>query len=173
MFSFRSVSSHSRRIAVPVVSRTTGRIFVLSSRSHTTDTYSKDVDSSPAADSKIHRVDPSSENVQKPHEPPSGKWSAAGVEAGVDNAQGKVKNRPRRIQHHVRLETIRCAEGRPALRRDGELHQREGEQPEGEHHQYEGAGPAGRGKRGAEAGGEVGCCVCTVKRAWRRVWGRL
>ncbi|KAJ7092963.1 hypothetical protein B0H15DRAFT_777209 [Mycena belliarum] len=49
---------------------------------HTTDSYSKDVDSTPAADPKIHRVDPSSENVQKPHEPPSGQWSATGVEAG-------------------------------------------------------------------------------------------
>ncbi|KAJ7728647.1 hypothetical protein B0H16DRAFT_1894065 [Mycena metata] len=63
--------------------------YSLGLRSHTTDSYGKDVDSSPAADSKIHRVDPSSENVQKPHEPPSGQWSATGVEAGVKNAQGK------------------------------------------------------------------------------------
>ncbi|KAJ6623659.1 hypothetical protein B0H10DRAFT_2009090 [Mycena sp. CBHHK59/15] len=60
-------------------------------RSHTTDTYSKEVDSTPAPDPKIHRVDPSSENVQKPHEPPSGPWSATGVEAGVKNAQGQAK----------------------------------------------------------------------------------
>ncbi|KAJ7135119.1 hypothetical protein C8R46DRAFT_1048057 [Mycena filopes] len=59
------------------------------SRAHTTASYAKEVDSSPAADPKIHRVDPSSENVQKPHEAPSGKWSATGVEAGVKNAQGK------------------------------------------------------------------------------------
>ncbi|KAJ7138349.1 hypothetical protein C8R44DRAFT_848176 [Mycena epipterygia] len=63
-------------------------------RSHTSDSYSKDVDSSPSADSKIHRVDPSSENVQKPHEPPSGPWSATGVDAGVKNAQGKAEGKP-------------------------------------------------------------------------------
>ncbi|KAJ6493744.1 hypothetical protein C8R47DRAFT_1119508 [Mycena vitilis] len=58
------------------------------STSHTADSYTKEVDSSPAADPTIHRVDPSSENVQKPHEAPSGPWSATGVEAGVTNAQG-------------------------------------------------------------------------------------
>ncbi|KAJ7908959.1 hypothetical protein B0H13DRAFT_1715082 [Mycena leptocephala] len=58
-------------------------------RSHTTDSYTKEVDSTPAADPQIHRVDPSSENVQKPHEAPSGPWSATGVDAGVKNAQGK------------------------------------------------------------------------------------
>ncbi|KAJ7177233.1 hypothetical protein C8R43DRAFT_1118241 [Mycena crocata] len=94
MFSaLRAVRSHSCRIAVPIRVACRPRIVVpSSSRSHTTDSYSKEVDSSPAADSKIHRVDPSSENVQKPHEPPSGRWSAAGVEAGVDNAQGKKKS---------------------------------------------------------------------------------
>lgn len=59
------------------------------SASHTADSYSKEVDSTPAPDSTIHRVDPSSENVQKPHEPPSGPWSAIGVDAGVRHAQGR------------------------------------------------------------------------------------
>ncbi|KAJ6537391.1 hypothetical protein DFH09DRAFT_1042478 [Mycena vulgaris] len=78
----RPLRSQSRRLAAPGYSSA-------STRSHTTDSYSKDVDSTPAADSKVHRVDPSSENVQKPHEPPSGRWSATGVDAGVTNAQGK------------------------------------------------------------------------------------
>ncbi|KAF8076996.1 hypothetical protein FPV67DRAFT_1473518, partial [Lyophyllum atratum] len=49
---------------------------------HTTDSYNKDVDPSPPSDSKIHRVDPGSENVQKPHEAPSGEWSRAGTKTG-------------------------------------------------------------------------------------------
>ncbi|RDB19895.1 hypothetical protein Hypma_013128 [Hypsizygus marmoreus] len=50
--------------------------------SHTTDTYKKDVDPTPPADSKIHRVDPSSENAQKPQELMSGEWSKAGSKTG-------------------------------------------------------------------------------------------
>lgn len=47
--------------------------------SHTTDSYAKDVDDSPAVDQQIHRVDSFSENVQKPYEAPSGEWSRAGI----------------------------------------------------------------------------------------------
>lgn len=50
-----------------------------SSESHTADSYSKDIDYTPPEDTKIHRVDSSSENAQKPHEAPSGQWSQAGV----------------------------------------------------------------------------------------------
>ncbi|KAF7375408.1 hypothetical protein MSAN_00428400 [Mycena sanguinolenta] len=78
----RPIHSSSRRLAVPSYTS-------IASRKHTTDSYTKEVDSTPAADSKIHRVDPSSENVQKPHEAPSGPYSATGVDAGVKNAQGK------------------------------------------------------------------------------------
>jgi len=59
---------------------------------HTADTYSKDYDSTPPADAKIHRVDPNSENVQKPHEKPSGKWSEAGVKR--DEYESKSKTEP-------------------------------------------------------------------------------
>lgn len=45
---------------------------------HTPDSYSKEVDYTPPHDEKIHRVDPDSDRVQKPHEPLSG-WSRAGV----------------------------------------------------------------------------------------------
>lgn len=81
---FRPIQSNARRLAASSSTST-------ASRWHSTDSYSKDVDSSPADDPTVHRVDPSSENVQKPHEAPSGRWSATGVEAGVDNAQGKKK----------------------------------------------------------------------------------
>ncbi len=47
--------------------------------SHTTDSYAKEVDDSPATDQQIHRVDSLSENVQKPYEAPSGEWSRAGI----------------------------------------------------------------------------------------------
>lgn len=45
---------------------------------HTTDTYQKEVDTTPPADNTVHRVDPDSDRVQKPHEAPSG-YSRAGV----------------------------------------------------------------------------------------------
>lgn len=48
---------------------------------HTPDSYAKDVDTSSAPDTSVHRVDPSNSDVQKPHEPPSGEWSRAGVES--------------------------------------------------------------------------------------------
>ncbi|KAF7289227.1 hypothetical protein MIND_01384000 [Mycena indigotica] len=63
------------------------------SASHTTDTYTKEVDSTPATDPKVHRVDPSSERVQKPYEAPSNPYSQTGVEAGVKNAQGKPETK--------------------------------------------------------------------------------
>ncbi|KAF8873473.1 hypothetical protein BD779DRAFT_1569889 [Infundibulicybe gibba] len=50
------------------------------STSHTSDSYSKETDTTPPSDPKIHRLDPESENAQKPHEPPSGEWSRAGTQ---------------------------------------------------------------------------------------------
>lgn len=47
---------------------------------HSADDYFKDVDTNPPADSTMHRVDSGSENAQRPHEPPSGKWSKAGTQ---------------------------------------------------------------------------------------------
>jgi len=48
---------------------------------HSADHYFKDVDNNPPADPTIHRVDAGSESVQRPHEPPSGPWSQAGVKS--------------------------------------------------------------------------------------------
>ncbi|KAI3611078.1 hypothetical protein WG66_013817 [Moniliophthora roreri] len=48
-------------------------------RSHTRDSYNKETDNTPPPDSKIHRVDPDSENAQKPYEPPSGKYAEVGA----------------------------------------------------------------------------------------------
>jgi hypothetical protein len=59
---------------------------------HTPDSYSKEVDYAPPKDEKIHRVDPESELVQKPHESPSGEWSRAGVKA--DEYRSGEENQP-------------------------------------------------------------------------------
>lgn len=47
---------------------------------HTSDSYAKDVDDTPPSDNTVHRIDPDSDRFQKPHEPPSGQWSRAGVQ---------------------------------------------------------------------------------------------
>lgn len=54
-------------------------LFFNSKPEHNPDSYSKDVDFTPPSDTSIHRVDPTSESVQKPHEAPSGEWSRAGT----------------------------------------------------------------------------------------------
>ncbi|KAH9049621.1 hypothetical protein EDB84DRAFT_1452313 [Lactarius hengduanensis] len=46
---------------------------------HSAESYFKEVDSSPPADDSTYQVDGSSDKVQRPHEPPSGKFSQAGV----------------------------------------------------------------------------------------------
>lgn len=46
---------------------------------HSSDSYAKDVDATPPPDHTVHRVDPTSEAAQKPHEPPSGEFSRAGT----------------------------------------------------------------------------------------------
>jgi hypothetical protein len=48
--------------------------------SHTADHYIKDVDTNPPYDPTFHRVDAGSESAQRPHEPPSSKWSQAGTQ---------------------------------------------------------------------------------------------
>ena len=50
-----------------------------SGRDHSAESYFKEVDSSPPADSSTYQVDTSSDAVQRPHTPPSGKYSQAGV----------------------------------------------------------------------------------------------
>lgn len=77
-----SASRRYLRTAVPLFTTPLGGNSSDSNSSgvlHTTDTYAKDVDTSPAVDHQIYRVDASSENVQKPYEAPSGEWSRAGV----------------------------------------------------------------------------------------------
>ncbi|KAF5364043.1 hypothetical protein D9756_000356 [Leucocoprinus leucothites] len=46
---------------------------------HTSDTYAKDVDTSPAVDDKVYRIDELNDNVQKPYEAPSGEFSRTGA----------------------------------------------------------------------------------------------
>ncbi|SRR5229473_2829577 len=51
----------------------------VSDHDHSAESYTKEVDSSPPADSSTYQVDASSDAVQRPHKPPSGKYSQAGV----------------------------------------------------------------------------------------------
>ncbi|KDR77940.1 hypothetical protein GALMADRAFT_154983 [Galerina marginata CBS 339.88] len=75
------IQLQTRRQAQSLVSRRSIHITpALQSDKHTSDSYSKDVDSEPPSDATVHRVDPDSDRVQKPHEPPSGEWSRAGVQ---------------------------------------------------------------------------------------------
>src|SRR6266498_8405 len=46
---------------------------------HTPDTYLKEVDTTPVGDKTVNRLDPDSDSVQLPDEPPSGPWSRAGA----------------------------------------------------------------------------------------------
>jgi hypothetical protein len=50
---------------------------------HSAESYSKEVDSTPPADSSTYQVDEFSDQVQRPHQPPSGKFSQTGATAGV------------------------------------------------------------------------------------------
>jgi hypothetical protein len=52
------------------LSRRPAAAAALRGRLHSTDSYNKDSDTTPPPDSKVHRVDPYSPNVQKAHEPP-------------------------------------------------------------------------------------------------------
>lgn len=59
---------------------------------HTADSYTKDdVDPTPPSDSSVYRVDASSENVQKPHEAPSGQWSRAGIKTSEYQSMSKTE----------------------------------------------------------------------------------
>ena len=52
-------------------------------KDHSAESYFKEVDSSPPSDASTYQVDSSSDKVQRPHTPPSGKFSQTGVQAGV------------------------------------------------------------------------------------------
>lgn len=84
-----------QNVQYPIQALTTaGHGSVRQNHSHTPDSYSKEVDYTPARDDKIYRVDPDSDRVQKPYEAPSGEWSRAGVKAdeyrNVDKSQPYV-----------------------------------------------------------------------------------
>ncbi|KAG5642496.1 hypothetical protein DXG03_002720 [Asterophora parasitica] len=69
----------------------TSRALANVERKHTTDSYNKDIDPTPPQDSSIHRVDSFSENVQKPHEAPSGQWSRAGTQTSKYESVSKTE----------------------------------------------------------------------------------
>jgi len=62
---------------------------------HTPDTYSKEVDTTPI-DKTVNRLDPDSDSVQRPDEPPSGPWSRAGAmtEEYTQVESGEVGKQP-------------------------------------------------------------------------------
>ncbi|KIJ69679.1 hypothetical protein HYDPIDRAFT_104271 [Hydnomerulius pinastri MD-312] len=62
------------------------------SQPHSADNYFKDVDESPPQDPSIHRIDAASEAAQRPHEPPSGQWSQAGMK--TDEYRNANKEEP-------------------------------------------------------------------------------
>jgi len=67
-----------------------------SKAAHSPDSYNKDIDSTPPPDSTIHRVDPTSDSVQKPHEAPSGEWSRAGTRTSEYQSVNKAPGENRR-----------------------------------------------------------------------------
>ena len=51
----------------------------LAQKDHSAESYFKEVDSSPPSDASTYQVDSSSDKVLRPHKPPSGNFSQAGV----------------------------------------------------------------------------------------------
>lgn len=79
---------------------------------HSADNYFKDVDINPPDDPSIHRVDSSSDSSQKPYEPPSGKWSLAGIKTKeyedsatkTGTVEGKVERHgDKRMKWNIRV----------------------------------------------------------------------
>lgn len=65
-----------------------------SNNGHSAESYFKDVDSTPPSDSTVHRVDSSSDAVQRPYEPPSGQYSQAGVQTEEYRSTDKTYDTP-------------------------------------------------------------------------------
>jgi hypothetical protein len=59
---------------------------------HSAESYVKEVDSSPPTDSSTYQVDDTSDKVQRPHKPPTGKYSQAGV--GTEEYRKVDKHEP-------------------------------------------------------------------------------
>jgi len=72
LISARHLASTHPTYEPPAPQRTSGP-------NHSAESYFKEVDSSPPADSSTYQVDASSDAVQRPHTPPSGEYSRAGV----------------------------------------------------------------------------------------------
>ncbi|KIK36052.1 hypothetical protein CY34DRAFT_811633 [Suillus luteus UH-Slu-Lm8-n1] len=72
-----SIQPSSFRVHRPL--HTSTRLLRPTPKPHNAESYFKDVDETAPSDPTIHRVDATSEAVQRPYEPPSGEWSQAGV----------------------------------------------------------------------------------------------
>lgn len=98
---------------------------------HNAESYFKDVDETVPSDPTIHRVDATSEAVQRPYEPPSGEWSQAGVRTSEYELVSGDKPYDVREGSGLRYggtEKLRAGTGTGA----GSSHRREGEGPEGQ-----------------------------------------
>ncbi|KAF8916901.1 hypothetical protein CPB85DRAFT_1288548 [Mucidula mucida] len=60
------------------------RVLASARNAHSSDSYSKEVDSTPPPDSKIHRVDPEASTSQKPYEQPAGEFSEVGAKSAME-----------------------------------------------------------------------------------------
>lgn len=84
----------------------------VSGRDHSAESYFKEVDSSPPADSSTYQVDASSDAVQRPHTPPSGKYSQAGVGSEKFNLEKGRERSPSNESPNEARAAGRKAEGR-------------------------------------------------------------
>jgi hypothetical protein len=96
MFNARAVPT-LRTIASrmqPVASRSiaSSRASAYPESDHSADSYFKDIDSEPPKDSTVHRVDSSSDTVQRPYEPPAGDFSKAGVDAAFKHKNAEKED---------------------------------------------------------------------------------
>ncbi|KAI0068530.1 hypothetical protein BV25DRAFT_1817380 [Artomyces pyxidatus] len=108
---------------------------------HTAESYFKDVDSVPPEDSTVHRVDSSSDAVQRPYEPPSGEWSQAGVKT----------EEYRSVDKHEPYETKSDGQGDEKLRYGGkETYSAE----KGQETSQSGEGPEGKSAGGRKPEGK-------------------
>ena len=115
MFAFRKSIISQTRVSM---SRRSIHVTCATSTPHSTDSYNKGVDDTPPPDSQIHRVDPDSGNVQKPHEKPSNKFSQVGAKSAMDTAYSTVsKDEPYKApgptERYGGVEDLKSRDGEP------------------------------------------------------------
>ncbi|KAK0207114.1 hypothetical protein DFS33DRAFT_1319077 [Desarmillaria ectypa] len=87
----RSAAKHRSQFSRLAAIHTTR---VAREQGHNSDSYAKDVDSTPPSDSKIYRIDPDSHSAQKPYEPPSSQWSEVGAKSAIELGYRTMSKEP-------------------------------------------------------------------------------